>query len=87
MSSSFFLIVASEIAFLFQLLLISLVDVLAPDKGKVELLKLINLSLLLSEIGSVLDNICFSWSRRQTIRPLFHPGKQNEDDKLSFKNE
>jgi hypothetical protein len=40
-----------------------------------------------SEIDSVPDMMLLSWEHWQVIRPLFHPGKEDEDGTKSCRNE
>uniref|UniRef100_A0A2P2JP00 Pentatricopeptide repeat-containing protein At1g74850ic n=1 Tax=Rhizophora mucronata TaxID=61149 RepID=A0A2P2JP00_RHIMU len=85
--SSVLVLVVPELLSLFWVSLTS-IDVLGREREMGELFKTINLSFLVpSETDSMPDKIRLSWERWQVIRPLFHPGKENDGDALSWRNE
>lgn len=61
-------------------------DIPVPGTGRSEFTKVTMLAFFPSMEGSECDKIRLSCDRPHTSRPLFHPGKVNDDDTLSLRN-
>lgn len=62
-------------------------DIPVPGTGRSEFTKVPMLGFFPSVECSECDKIRLSCDRPHTSRPLFHPGKVNDDDTLSLRNE